>query len=39
MEQQKSGNKSEPFGNLKPGKERNVNNSNMGPSWGGRKGN
>jgi hypothetical protein len=39
MEQQKAGGKSKPFGKFKPGKERNQNNSNVGPSWGGRKGN
>lgn len=37
--QQKTGKKSEPFGKFKPDQERNRNNSNVGPSWGGRKGN
>ena len=38
MEAQKTG-ASETFGKFKPNKPRNVNNSNVGPSWGGRKGN
>jgi len=35
---QKSGSASA-FGKFKPGKQRNENNSNVGPSWGKRKGN
>ncbi len=37
--EQKSGNKPESFDKFKPGKQRNQNNSSVGPSWGGRKGN
>lgn len=37
---QKAGNKgSQTFQKFKYKKERNENNSNVGPSWGGRKGN
>lgn len=36
---QKSGAPSAFFGKFKPGKQRNENNSNVGPSWGKRKGN
>ena len=39
MDQQKSGSQGEAFGKFKPNKPRNLNNSNVGPSWGGRKGN
>lgn len=39
MEALKSGATSKSFGKFKPGKPRNLNNSNVGPSWGGRKGN
>ncbi|MES2801339.1 MAG: hypothetical protein V4654_02505 [Bdellovibrionota bacterium] len=39
MEAQKSGATSETFGKFKPGKPRNLNNSNVGPAWGPRKGN
>lgn len=39
MEAQKAGASSEAFGKFKPNKPRNLNNSNVGPSWGGRKGN
>jgi hypothetical protein len=35
---QKSGNGTA-FGKFKPNKQRNENNSNVGPSWGKRKGN
>ena len=38
-EAQKSGATSESFGQFKFKKSRNENNSNVGPSWGGRKGN
>lgn len=38
-EQQKSGPKPKPFGQFQNKKQRNENNSNVGPSWGGRKGN
>ena len=38
MEAQKSGVTSESQKKFKP-QERNKNNSNVGPSWGGRKGN
>jgi hypothetical protein len=38
MEAQKSGKTSESLRKFKP-TERNKNNSNVGPSWGGRKGN
>ena len=37
--EQKAGKKTESFGKFKPAKERNKNNSSVGPSWGGRKGN
>ncbi len=36
---QKSGENSQSFGKFKPNKSRNENNSNVGPSWGKRKGN
>lgn len=36
---QKAGVPAESFGKFKPGKTRNENNSNVGPSWGKRKGN
>ncbi len=40
MDAQKAGaSKSEPFGKFKKAKPRNENNSSVGPSWGGRKGN
>lgn len=39
MEAQKAGAAGEAFGKFKPNKPRNLNNSNVGPSWGGRKGN
>lgn len=39
MEAQKSGEAGETFGKFKPNKARNVNTSNLGPSWGPRKGN
>jgi len=39
MAQQKTGGKTSSFSKFKPGKARNENNSNVGPSWGGRKGN
>lgn len=39
MEAQKSGATSKSFGKFKPSKPRNLNGSNVGPSWGGRKGN
>lgn len=39
MEAQKSGETSESFGKFKTKKARNENNSNVGPSWGRRKGN
>lgn len=39
VEAQKSGANSASFGKFKPGKQRNENNSNVGPSWGKRKGN
>lgn len=39
MQAQKAGEKKEAFGKFKPAKERNKNNSSVGPSWGGRKGN
>lgn len=38
MEAQKSGEISKSLKKFKP-QERNKNNSNVGPSWGGRKGN
>ena len=39
MEAQKTGGPSKSFGKFQPGKPRNLNNSNVGPSWGKRKGN
>lgn len=39
MEAQKSGETSESFSKFQKGKPRNENNSNVGPSWGRRKGN
>ena len=39
MAAQKSGATSESLRKIRPKKERNENNSNVGPSWGGRKGN
>ncbi|MBC7754038.1 MAG: hypothetical protein H7Z71_07355 [Moraxellaceae bacterium] len=40
MEAQKSGGATaETFKRFQPNKSRNVNNSNVGPSWGPRKGN
>jgi hypothetical protein len=39
MEQQKTGGAQKTFGKFERGKPRNENNSNVGPSWGGRKGN
>jgi hypothetical protein len=40
MESLKSdGNGNDSFGKFKPNKPRNLNNSNVGPSWGRRKGN
>lgn len=39
MEAQKSGAATEKFSKFKPNKPRNENNSSVGPSWGGRKGN
>lgn len=39
MEAQKSGVALEAFRKFQPNKTRNVNNSNVGPSWGPRKGN
>lgn len=39
MEAQKSKTTSESFSKFHPNKPRNANNSNVGPSWGGRKGN
>lgn len=39
MEQQKSGGAQKNFSKFQRGKPRNENNSNVGPSWGGRKGN
>ncbi len=39
MEAQKSGATSESLRKFQPKKPRNQNNSNVGPSWGGRKGN
>lgn len=38
-EAQKSKTASEPFRKFQPNKPRNANNSNVGPSWGRRKGN
>jgi hypothetical protein len=39
MEEQKSGALAESKSKYKPKKQRNENRSNVGPSWGGRKGN
>ena len=39
MEAQKSGSSSKFFVKFQPPKVRNLNNSSVGPSWGGRKGN
>jgi len=39
MEAQKSGEIAESLRKFQPKKPRNLNNSNVGPSWGGRKGN
>lgn len=39
VEAQKTGATSASFSKFKPGKQRNENNSNVGPSWGKRKGN
>lgn len=39
MEAQKSKTNTESFSKFQPNKPRNANNSNVGPSWGGRKGN
>lgn len=39
MEAQKSGEGSESFGKFLHKKPRNMNNSNVGPAWGPRKGN
>jgi hypothetical protein len=40
MEEQKSGGATtKSFNKFKPNKPRNENKSNVGPSWGGRKGN
>lgn len=39
LAEQKTGGKHTSFDKFKPGKSRNENNSNVGPSWGGRKGN
>ncbi|MBC7465768.1 MAG: hypothetical protein H7256_07235 [Bdellovibrio sp.] len=39
MEAQKTGANLNSFGKFQPGKPRNLNNSNVGPSWGKRKGN
>lgn len=39
MEAQKAGATSESFRKFQPGKTRNENGSNVGPSWGKRKGN
>lgn len=39
MEAQKSGASSKSFSKFQPNKPRNENNSNVGPSWGRRKGN
>ena len=39
MEAQKAGANSESFRKYVPGKPRNYNNSNVGASWGPRKGN
>ncbi|MFZ3229438.1 MAG: hypothetical protein WA160_04485 [Pseudobdellovibrio sp.] len=39
IEAQKSGANSGSFRKFQPGKPRNLNGSNVGPSWGKRKGN
>jgi hypothetical protein len=39
MEAQKSGENATNFRKFQPGKPRNLNGSNVGPSWGKRKGN
>ena len=39
MDAQKTGAKPESFNKFKNKKQRNENNSAVGPSWGGRKGN
>lgn len=39
MEAQKSGATAESLKKFQPNKQRNVNNSNVGPAWGPRKGN
>lgn len=39
MEAQKSGATAEALRKFQPRKPRNLNGSNVGPSWGGRKGN
>lgn len=39
MEAQKSGELAESLSKFQPKKPRNLNNSNVGPSWGRRKGN
>jgi len=39
MEAQKAGAHSKSFSKFQPNKPRNENNSNVGPSWGRRKGN
>ncbi len=39
MESLKSGEATKTFGKFQRNKPRNENNSNVGPSWGGRKGN
>jgi len=39
IEAQKSGSIASSFSQFQPKKQRNENNSNVGPSWGRRKGN
>jgi hypothetical protein len=39
MEAQKSGELANGLKKFQPKKQRNANNSNVGPAWGGRKGN
>ncbi|MFN3454019.1 MAG: hypothetical protein ACK41T_03600 [Pseudobdellovibrio sp.] len=39
VEMQKAAKEANSFGKFKANKPRNENNSNVGPSWGGRKGN
>ena len=39
MEAQKSGATAKPFNKFQPKRARNENGSNVGPSWGRRKGN